>query len=370
VPLIALGRITDPAEAEALVANGEAELVGLGRALVADPAWFLKAEAGRTNEIRYCVSCNSCWDTIITQHQPIACVNNPRVAAQDEVDWWPRPAAARRRLVVVGAGVAGLEAAWIAAARGHEVTVFGRSGEAGGKARTRALLPGGEEVSSVYDYQFSAAQRAGVKFELGVSALAGDVLVLRPDAVILATGGRMLPPAWLPKDALESGLVLDLRDAVASTAARRARQAGTAVIFDMDHTEGTYAAAEFFRGLFERVVIVTPRNSIADLASLVARQGIERRLAEKGIDLLFLSEPRWGADIEDGRLHCVNVYSGRRTLIDEVSMLTYSSPRAAEDALAATLRKSVGDVWLVGDCRSPRDLLAATADGHAAGNAI
>ena len=370
VPLIALGRITDPAEAEAIVANGEAELVGLGRALVADPAWFLKAEGGRAHDIRYCVSCNSCWDTIITRHLPIACVNNPRVAARDEVDWWPSLAAAKRRVVVVGAGVAGLEAAWIAAARGHEVTVFGRSSEVGGKARTRSLLPGGEEVSSVYDYQFSAAQRAGVRFELGVSAQADDVLRLRPDAVILATGSRMLPPAWLPKDARESGLVQDLRDAVAGAAAHKTRQPGTAVIFDMDHTEGTYAAAEFFHDLFERVVIVTPRNSIADLASLVARQGIERRLAQKGIDLLFLSEPRWSADIEEGRLDCVNVYSGKRILIDNVSMLTYSSPRAAEDALAKPLRESVGEVRLVGDCRSPRDLLAATADGHAAGNAL
>ena len=87
----------------------------------------------------------------------------------------------------------------------------------------------------------------------------------------------MLPPEWLPADTF----VQDLRDTVAGALSHRARQPGTAVIFDADHTEGTYAAAEFFHGLFERVVIVTPRNSLADLVSLVGRQGIERCDADK-----------------------------------------------------------------------------------------
>ena len=205
VPVVALGRITDPAEADAIVARGDAELIAMGRTLVCDPAWLVKAARNRAHDIRYCVSCNSCWDTTSTYHLPIACDNNPRVALADEVDWWPAPAKVRKRVVVVGTGVAGMEAAWVAAARGHAVTVFGRSGEIGGKTRLRALLPGGEALSSIYDYQHAAAQRAGARFELGMAASAADILALKPDAVVLACGSSMITPLWLPQDVATRG---------------------------------------------------------------------------------------------------------------------------------------------------------------------
>ena len=97
VPLMALGRITDPAEADGILARGEASLIALGRPLVADPAWPRKAAEGRTWDIRYCLSCNTCWGAIIMMHVPIACVNNPRVSRPDEVDFSPPvpPAQAR-----------------------------------------------------------------------------------------------------------------------------------------------------------------------------------------------------------------------------------------------------------------------------------
>lgn len=370
VTMVALGRITDPAEAEGILARGEAELIGLGRALVVDPAWPIKAAQGRTSEIRYCVSCNSCWDTIITRHEPVACVNNPRVAQADEVDFWPSPAGVRKRLVVVGAGIAGMEAAWVAAARGHEVTVFGRSPQVGGKAWLRSFLPGGEEVSSIYDYQTVAAQKAGVQLRLGVEADVDAIAAYRPDTVILASGATMLPPQWLPDEVREWGLVPDLRSAMASVLRVTARQPGTAVIFDMDHSEATYAAAERLHALFDRVVIVTPRNSIADDMSLVTRQGVHRRLATKKIETVLLSQPVWSDSFEDGALQVRHVYTGEVRTIEGVALLTYSTPRARNDELAAGLRARGIDVRPVGDCWSPRDMLAATADGHAAGNAV
>ena len=370
VPMVALGRITDPAEAEGILARGEAELIGLGRALVVDPAWPLKAASGRTNDIRYCVSCNTCWDTIITRHEPIACVNNPRVGQSDEVDFWPQPARAKKRVVVVGAGIAGMEAAWVAAARGHAVTVFGRSSHIGGKAWLRSFLPGGEEVSSIYDYQTVAAQRAGVELRLGVEADAESILACCPDVVILATGATMLPPQWLPPEVREAGWVPDLRAAMAGLLRVTARQPGAALIFDMDHTEGTYAAAERLQVLFDRVVIITPRNSIADDMSLVTRQGVHRRLSTKRIETVLLSQPFWSDAFEDGVLGYRHVYTGEARSVEKVALLAYSTPRARDDALAAPLRSRGIEVRTVGDCWSPRDLLAATADGHAAGNGV
>ncbi len=370
VPLMTGGRITDPAEADNIIASGEAELVALGRPILCDAAWPLKAAQGRARDIRYCVSCNICWDAINTHLRPIACVNNPRVAEADEVDWWPSPAPARRRVVVVGTGVSGMEAAWIAAARGHEVTAFGSSPAVGGKTRLHSLLPGGESLSGIYDYQFAAAGRAGVQFELGVSASAADVIALKPDVVVLASGSRMLPPPWLPPAVREAGLVPDLRSAMSVLLKHAARQTGAAVIFDMDHTEGTYAAAEWLRARFDRVVIITPRETIAQGAALVTRQGILRRCHEQRIEIVTLAEPRWSEGFREGRLEYANVYTSDAGVIADVAFFAYSTPRVPEDALAAPLAAAGIEVRLVGDCRSPRGLLAATAEGHAAGNEI
>jgi len=365
-PVLALGLITDPAEAEGILARNESELVALGRPLLTDPAWPLKAAHGRERDIRYCVSCNTCWGQIV-DGQPLACDNNPRVALADEVDWQPARCDARRRITVVGAGVAGLEAAWIAAARGHAVTVFGASPEVGGGTRLHARLPGGESLSSVYDYQYQQARRHGVTFELGVEAGTCDVLAGEPDRVILATGASMIWPRGLPSEWQAEGLVLDARSAARELAGRRAPQGGTALLFDQDHTEGTYSLAQVLRRLYERVVILTPRESIAMDVPLVSRLGIHRRIAAQRIEIVPFAELSVESALEEARIVYRNIYTGMLQSIEGVMLAVYSTPRAPRDGLLAPLRAAGVAVETIGDCKAPRTLLAATAEGHACG---
>jgi 2,4-dienoyl-CoA reductase (NADPH2) len=186
IPVVTSNRINTPEVAEQVLADGCADLVSLARPFLADAAFVAKAAAGRTDEINTCIACNqACLDHAF-QNQLASCLVNPRAA--HETTLVIRPAPAKKRFAVVGAGPAGLAAATTLAERGHEVDLFDSADEIGGQFNLARRIPGKEEFAETLRYFRRRLERTGVKLHLGTRAEAGALVAARHDAVLLATG--------------------------------------------------------------------------------------------------------------------------------------------------------------------------------------
>jgi 2,4-dienoyl-CoA reductase-like NADH-dependent reductase (Old Yellow Enzyme family)/thioredoxin reductase len=206
IPVMVVGRINDPQIASDIIARAKADAVCMGRGLLADPEMPLKAQEGRLDEIRTCIACNTCMESIFKTGR-IECLVNPMLGREKEMAFIP--ARSPKKIMVVGGGPGGLNAAWVAAKRGHDVHVFEKRSELGGQ-----LVPGSSpghkaELRSLIEFQKKQVALFGVRCQLDHEVTAEDIKTFNPDVIILATGSQPLLP---PVAGIDKEIVLTYED--------------------------------------------------------------------------------------------------------------------------------------------------------------
>jgi NADPH-dependent 2,4-dienoyl-CoA reductase/sulfur reductase-like enzyme len=364
-PVFTVQRILTPDEADAIVARGDADAITVVRALIADEAWAAKARAGRGETIRRCTGINQGCYGNLTLGLPIACVQNPSVGREEELGPLV-PASTRRRVVVVGGGPAGLEAAWVAAARGHDVVLLERSAQLGGKIALAAALPGRGELAALVDWRALECARRGVDVRLGVTATVDHVLALGPDAVVVATGGVATKHGSskfhpMPVPGAEQSWVVDHETGLADPAALGRR----VVILDaVGHIEAI-GLGELLASRGAEVTLVTP------LASPIA---LDAETLAMALPRAVRAGCRWRPStalvrIGDREVELACVLGGTRETLGDVDSVVIRTHGLPDDALYDALRDRV-PCLRVGDALAVRTVDRAIHDGNVAGREL
>ena len=366
IPVFCTGRINDPVMAEKVLANGQADMIGMCRGLICDPFLPKKARDGRMEDIRYCIACNQGCIGRIGMNKTLGCVQNPAVGREKE---WGEgtltKANVRKKVTVVGGGPGGMWAAKMAGRRGHSVTLYDRNEALGGQVRTAMKGTGRDEFGVIIRNEKDQVHKAGVKVNLGAEATAEQVLTEKPDVVIIATGSL---PKEHPVGGADGPAVYNVWQVLDGQAELGAK----VCLIDYDGHHRASATAEFMANLGKTVHVIT--SSLFVGAELGPTQDLyltRQRLLQKGVtftpDIAVMEVAgESGAKTVKG----FNVYSNQWQEWGPFDTIVLAMGQRVDDSLYFSLKGKVAELYRIGDCVAPRKVDMAIWEGHRIGREI
>ena len=344
IPVIVAGRVVHPAQAEEVLAQGWADAVAMTRALIADPEMPRKAAEGRVDEIRICTGASEACIGRRIQGKTIACIQNPVIGRETElVD--VRPAGRARRVVVAGGGVAGLEAARMAARRGHRVVLFEATTELGGQLRALCRSPARQSYGEVVRWLAGEVTRAGIEVRLGAEATVTAIVAEGAEVVVVATGAR---PRTLEVPVAAGAHVVPAEDVLLG----RATPGRRVMVVDYQGHMPAPGAAEYLADRGHQVEVVTRFFSVGEDVDPRLKTSVYTRFYQKGIAMTPLSVVQ---EVGAGWVRLANTLTNQERTVEVDTVVTALGGRA-ECALEEALDGRGLEVHVVGDALAPRTI--------------
>jgi 2,4-dienoyl-CoA reductase-like NADH-dependent reductase (Old Yellow Enzyme family)/thioredoxin reductase len=357
MPVLVTGRIADAAVAEGILADGAADMVGMVRALIADPELPNKVRRGRADEVRMCLGLSECH--YIGPHRtPVTCAVNASAAREAEMEL--TPATDPKTVVVVGAGPAGMEAARVARLRGHTVYLCDAHREVGGTPRLLAQDPNRRNLKDHAVFFTSLFGRLGVQLMLGQTITADELADFAPDAVVVAAGGTPFIPA-VP--GIGEANVVTALDVITE---RRATGPRAVVVGGLDNHLAGGTVAELLADRGVEVEYISEHVDFVSGAEDGTRLALLHRLMVKGVTVTRCAKL---VGVADGGAEIEQTFTRERRLLPATSVVL-ACGLVPHDALARQLAGRIKEIHVIGDALAPRRIMHATLEGARIGQAI
>lgn len=346
IPVIAVGKLT-PELGEEILRAGRSDLVAMGRGLLVDPELPRKLAEGKYEDIRPCIQCRVCSDVTMAEPSGVRCQVNPALGREREYEL--KPTEFKKRVLIIGGGPAGMEAARVAALRGHEVMLYEKDIQLGGQMVLAAQPPYKTPIQDFTNYLVTQINKVGVKVELGKEVTPMVVDDLKPDAVILAAGVTPLRP-HIP--GINQDHVATVEDVL-----RENVRVGQNVAIIGGGMVGC-EVADYLSEKGKRVTVLEMLPEIPMGKGITMMTRLLNRLVTKGVRILTNAKCR---EITESGVAFIDEEDQKKTIGADTVVLAAGSQPNRE--LCQTIGRQVAETYLVGDCIRPRRILEAVADG-------